>query len=769
MKKFLNISTFAVSLFMILLLVMCLISLLTGFVPYLSESANAGGLQHMSESQKTVDRQIEAQFNHLEKLADELNGMESNQAVVAHLKEYIGSEQFGDLQYVCGDKTYSESGVPLHKGPAFGIPTGSQKAISRVEYYPLGETRCVALYLPVLGSESIDGIISIIPADQLLDLDALRRPPTEVLAVVNSNGESVAASVATDFQLNVGPDFLEFFKTFAQSKTSADQVKAMLKSPMELARQVNVGALQYTVATAPLSSADGGVYLVEISPSRQLTTHQRSYLQQTILIAVLAMFTLICSAVYLVISRKKTKIVEVPVEAPVVLRAPAGGLSVDPNVRPVAGSGEKALAHSCRNPEQFIRECTQLIARSGKQKRFLFCAEIKEFDQVEKRLGVDHANNALFHVEKVLSSMGKDGEYFCYGGGGCFYICGRCNDDEDLRVRCQLLLDLARQFKGRFKMGMRIGVYPIGTQNAASVKEMMQNAALAKNMVRENTTAPYVLYSRELVEEHQNNAKIEQQMEDALRTGEFKLFLQPKYSVKNDCIDSAEALVRWFDPRKNDYIFPAKFLPLFESNGFVVKLDHFMYMEVLQYYEAAAEKGEKAYPICVNVSRVTALQPDFFNFYVSKKKMHNIPDDMLTLEFAESFMSENMDLMKKLIPQFNDSGIRISVDNFTSGGASVGILKKLPVNEINIDRSFLFNGLDPERDLSLQRCLVNTAKEFGIRVVQSGVENKDLFDRCCGLGCDLIQGYYFARAISLEEYRIFIRTNTSIRYKAFVK
>ena len=771
MKKFLNISVLSVSLLMVLMLVVCLVSLLSGFVPYLNESANAGGLQHMTESQSTVNADVERQFDNLAKLTDDLSGAESSQKVVDYLRGYIGSEQFGDLQYVCQGKTYSESGSEISKGPALGVETGTRKALSKVQYYPLGQTKCVALYLPVKGSMVVDGLISIIPADQLLELDHFRRPPTQILAVVTGNGDTVALSVDEDFPIPVGPDFIEFFKTFSQSKDTANELQKMIRSPIRMAQQLTVGATKYTVATAPLDAAEGGIYLVEISPSDQLVTHQRSYLQQTIMIAVLAMITLLGSALMLILTRKKTKVVQVPVEAEGYAPLPAvTGAHVDTSVKPVVDAGgSSSVPHSCQTPEIFINQCSKVAAGNGRQKRILLCAELQDFSKIQKGLGVDMANNALFHVEKVLSSMCKENEFFCYGGGGCFYATLRCPTQEDIQTRCQLLMDLVRQARMKAKLIMRIGVYQMTVQQNAAPKDMMQCAALAKNMVRANSGSPYVLYTQELVEEHKNNGQIEKQMADALKTGEFKLFLQPKYNVENDCIDSAEALVRWFDPRKNDYIFPVKFIPLFESNGFITELDHFMYLEVLQYLETAQEKGEKICPICVNVSRVTALQPDFFNFYVSKKKMHNIPDGLLTLEFNESFMAENIELMKNLIPQLGDNGIRISVDNFTSGSDSLGILKKLPVNEINIDRSFLFSGGDSYRDKALQKALVLTAKDFGIRVVQSGVENKDQFDQCCGIGCDLIQGYYFARAISLEEYRIFIRTNTSIRYKAVVK
>ena len=772
MRKFLNFSAIAVSLFMILLLVVCLISLMTGFVPFLSQTASTCGMVRMGEITEQVEGQIGEQFNNLANLCNDLEAAESHEKVVSYLKSYIGSEEFGDLQFVCKGVTYSESGTELPGGPALGVPTGSQMGVSKVKYYPLGQSRCISLYLPVRSSLYVDGLISIIPAQQLLDLKAYQEPPTSILAVVSRSGDTVSAVTGKDFPLNVGPDFLETFKTFSQSKDTTLELSKMLKTTAMQSRQLTVGATKYTVTVAPLATASSELFLVDVSPSMQLVSEQRSYIQQAIVIAVLAMLALLISALYLIFAKHKTKIVKVAAPAPAAPTVDLGpdfAAHVQTNVKSAVdvGTGASAAPHSCATADAFITQVTQVLNKVSFQKRYMICAEIEDFSQIEKRMGADLANNTLFHVEKVLSSICKENEFFCYGGSGCFYSLLRCGSDDEVRTRTQLLKDLAKQNRSRARINLKIGVYQL-VKNGG-VKEMMQNAALAKNMVRNNTVGPYVLYSQELVSEYQNNQKIEREMEEALKTGEFKLFLQPKYNVEKDKIDSAEALVRWFDPRKNDYIFPGGFIPLFESNGFIIKLDHFMYMEVLQYFETAAQRGDTVYPICVNVSRVTALQPDFLNFYVSQKKHHNIEDGQLTLEFAESFVAQNVDLMKTLIPALNENGIRVSVDNFTSGGGTIGILKKLPVNEVNIDRSFLFPGVSPEQDVALQKALVATAKSFGIRVVQSGVENKELFDRCCDAGSDLIQGYYFARAISLEEYRIFINTNTSIRYKAVVK
>ena len=665
MRKLMNVGAVAVSLFMILLLVVCLISLMTGFVPFLSQAASTCGMVRMGQITEQVEGQINEQFGNLSNLCLDLEEAESHEAVIEYLRGYIGSDKFGDLQFVSNGQTYSESGSEIRGGPALGVDTGSMAGVSRVQYYPLGGTRCISIYLPVRGNEFVDGLISIIPAEQMMDLKPYREPPTSVLAVVSRKGDTIAAVTGEDFPLNVGPDFMETFKTFSQSKDTAIELGKMLKTTAMQSRQLTVGATKYTVTVAPLAGSSSDLFLVDVSPSMQLVSEQRSYIQQAMIIAVLAMLALLISALYLIFAKHKTKIVKVA--APAAAAAPAVDLGPDfanhvqTNVKAAVdvASNTAAPPHSCPTAEAFASQCSQVLNKVSFQKRYMICAEITDFAQIEKRMGVDLANNTLFHVEKVLSSICKENEFFCYGGSGCFYCMLRCGSTEDVRTRTQLLKDLAKQSRSKAKVNLRIGVFQL-VKNGG-VQEMMKNAALAKNMVRNNTVGPYVLYSQELVAEQQNNEKIEREMEEALKTGEFKLFLQPKYNVEKDQIDSAEALVRWFDPRKNDYIFPGGFIPLFESNGFIIKLDHFMYLEVLQYFETAAQKGDKVYPICVNVSRVTALQPDFLNFYVSKKKHHNIEDGFLTLEFSESFVAQNVDLMKTLIPSLNENGIRVFI------------------------------------------------------------------------------------------------------------
>ena len=199
------------------------------------------------------------------------------------------------------------------------------------------------------------------------------------------------------------------------------------------------------------------------------------------------------------------------------------------------------------------------------------------------------------------------------------------------------------------KIRFAAGIYNVFSGYRRSVQEMIDCATTACGISENNSKTAYTLFTEEVRAEIARNEKIETMMESALENREFRLFLQPKYDVKHDCIHSAEALVRWFDTEKGEYKFPGEFIPLFETNGFIVKLDHFVYIEVLEYLSHATERGDKVVPISVNVSRVTATSPDFINFYVGNKKKYGIPDGFVTLELTESFAMESYDKISSII------------------------------------------------------------------------------------------------------------------------
>jgi EAL domain-containing protein (putative c-di-GMP-specific phosphodiesterase class I) len=425
----------------------------------------------------------------------------------------------------------------------------------------------------------------------------------------------------------------------------------------------------------------------------------------------------------------------------------------------------------CPNVEQFRRNAIEVVY-SQKQTYAVLFYQLRRLHHIVETLGEQKAVEIFRFVAKVFESFCTLGETYGYAGDGNFLLLNRYQSEKQLSEKVRLLeavinkSDLVKDCGISIKF--TVGAY-LTSQGKRTLPQMIECATLAAQSAKSGISQPYVMYTDAVNEEIARNERIEAQMENALSSGEFRLFLQPKYSVKNDQIDSAEALVRWFDPTKGEYRFPAAFIGLFESNGFIIKLDHFIYLEVLKYMSHAAERGERIVPVSINVSRVTAMSDDFLDFYIGNKNKYQIGDRFITLELTESFAMGNYEQLLEIVNKLHENGIRCSIDDFGLGYSSFNIIKEVPIDELKLDRLFLSKGLSDARDNKILQSMIKLAKDIGVDIVQEGVETEEMFKRVVEMGCDVIQGYYYAKAISLEEYRIFLNTNTSIKYKAKVK
>ena len=189
----------------------------------------------------------------------------------------------------------------------------------------------------------------------------------------------------------------------------------------------------------------------------------------------------------------------------------------------------------------------------------------------------------------------------------------------------------------------------------------------------------------------------------------------------------------------------------------------------MKYFKRAVERGEKIVPISVNVSRVTASADGFLDFYVDNKKKYGVGDGFITLEFTETFATDDNESIMAIVQDLHKNGIQCSLDDFGSGFSSFNVLKNVPFDELKLDRCLISQGYDANRDETMLKAIIDLVKTLGVRVVQEGVETEEMLEKVKEFGCDVMQGFYYAKAISLEEFRVFIDTNTSIKYKSRVK
>lgn len=260
-----------------------------------------------------------------------------------------------------------------------------------------------------------------------------------------------------------------------------------------------------------------------------------------------------------------------------------------------------------------------------------------------------------------------------------------------------------------------------------------------------------VWFSDEMKEEQIWEHIVEDDMERALAAQEFKVYLQPKYATKKEELAAAEALVRWIHPEKG-FISPGKFIPIFEENGFILQLDDYMLHEISKLQSQWLSEGKKLFPISVNISRAHFSIDDLAEHIRTIVDEYNVPHEYIELELTESAFFDDKSTLLSTVKKLKDYGFKISMDDFGAGYSSLNSLKELPLDIIKLDAEF-FRGIDDvNRANTIVGDTIALAKKLGMEIVAEGIETREQVDFLAKQDCDLIQGFYFAKPLPVDEF-----------------
>ena len=737
----------------LLFLAVYLITIISASSEFYADSAEKNAKIYFDKDMKNVSELVETHYDRLYEIVDKVQYAASKNEVDEIISSYIGSEEFGDLRYYSLGVAYSPTGEVIEKELSahemiLELSQGKKKGCTDVYNDERVQLDCIAFFVPVRGSTYIDGLLSVVPADDIISVGNVIQEDTSMVAVVGDRGKMFAHIFAEGFTTDVGANIYDFLDDFTVgNKEMVDAVRVLLNGDDIGTTEIQASGARYTVVAEPIEVFDDYLYLITISKSDNLIVTEVNFIRHIVIILFIAIVAFLVGLIFALLFQKKAK------EA-------------------VNTANLKDATLECANIEGFRRNAMNLMYGSGKHYAVcVFC--IRRFHFVEDRFGSEVSTELLKFIAHVLSSFCNKNETYGYAGDGKFLLVAEFPGESAFREKLLIFENIVNKFEvlveNQVKVKIATGICLGFGGKRRTVNEMIDCATLVCEDVKNDATATYMIYTESVRDQITRNEQIEAQMDNALANSEFRLFLQPKYNSEKDAIDSAEALVRWFDNRKGDYIYPAEFISIFETNGFIVKMDHYIYLEVLKYLSEAIERGDKVVPISVNVSRVTASNADFINFYVGNKKKYMIDDGLITLEFTETFAVEDYEKFADIVDRLHEGGILCSIDDFGVGYSSFRILKELNMDELKLDRLFLEKGMDTERDDKIISTIVALAQSMGMSVVQEGVETKAMLDRVMRMGIGIIQGYYYAKAIPLEEFKIFINSNTSIRYKSVVK
>jgi EAL domain-containing protein (putative c-di-GMP-specific phosphodiesterase class I) len=243
-------------------------------------------------------------------------------------------------------------------------------------------------------------------------------------------------------------------------------------------------------------------------------------------------------------------------------------------------------------------------------------------------------------------------------------------------------------------------------------------------------------------------------VDTAIENDEFVVYLQPKFDINTEKVKGAEALIRW-NYKKREFLSPVKFVPFFEKDGTIGKIDDIVLNKVCRALSEWKKEGKALYPISVNLSRSRLYDASLIDDLTKIVDSYGVDHSFIDFELTESASYDNREQMIHVLNSLRNRGFKISMDDFGTGYSSFSLLTEMPLDTLKIDKSFvdkIGTDNDSDKDIAVIRHIISLAKELNFTCLAEGAEEKTQVDKLRELCCEVIQGYYYSKPIPIEEY-----------------
>lgn len=401
-----------------------------------------------------------------------------------------------------------------------------------------------------------------------------------------------------------------------------------------------------------------------------------------------------------------------------------------------------------KNPSIFMKRIEKFQAEHPERVYAYIQFDINRFKYINEKYGSAVGDEILQYISDTLDVMCDDEHPHCRLTADLFQIVTYYNSREEIIKFIDMLSDKLHRYRDiRFTMAYGVNVVP---GNAMQYRKNGDKASLARMKCKESSLNKVFFYEDAMMDSMKTSAAIEERQEEALNNGEFHVFLQPKYLYDRNHakIVGAEALVRWIG-KDGKIIPPMSFIPLFEKNGFIYKLDCYMWESVCKLQRKWLDEGKNPVPVSVNVSRAYLDNTDVVGYIKDLIDKYEIPMNLLQIEITETTESkETIEYAKR----FKEAGFVLMMDDFGSGYSSLSMLKDTPFDVLKMDRFFLDECLENNNGRTIVSYVISMASELGLNTIAEGVETRDMADFLCDKGCRVLQGFYFSRPVPVDEF-----------------
>lgn len=400
--------------------------------------------------------------------------------------------------------------------------------------------------------------------------------------------------------------------------------------------------------------------------------------------------------------------------------------------------------------EFFFSEARRLLEEPDK-KYTMVCSDVEKFKLYNDAFGVPAGDRMLRQLaEQIRECVGAGGICGRYGSDRFMVLLDHAQGQEECEKMKQALAEGRSPIPGDENVVIKWGVYEI-SDRSVTVEQMCDRALLAADGIKDQYHKWVAIYDDKLRNKLLREQAITESMEKALAEGQFVAYLQPKYSLHEDGLAGAEALVRWNHPEWG-FVLPGEFVPLFEKNGFITQLDEYIWEMVCKLLRQWQDKGYPELPVSVNVSRADIYQVDLPQTLLQLVRKYGLHPRQLHLEVTESAYTENPAQIIAVVDKLRKLGFIIEMDDFGSGYSSLNMLNQMKLDVLKLDMKFIQSETAKTSEQGILHFIVSLARWMNLTVTAEGVETKAQLERLREIGCGCVQGYYFAKPMPPEDY-----------------
>ena len=409
--------------------------------------------------------------------------------------------------------------------------------------------------------------------------------------------------------------------------------------------------------------------------------------------------------------------------------------------------------------EFFCQQAGELLHQNPDKEYDIICSDIVNFKLVNDIFGIPAGDRLLRMVAQEYTAL-TEGRGICSHFHADQFACIIEHNWDYTETMFQDSCSRINLLSQSQNIVMKWGIYRVEDRNV-SVERMCDRALLAVRSIKGIYKKFFAYYDDELRSKLLQEQEIVDSMESALAQGQFEIYLQPKYRLKDNRMSGAEALVRWNHPEWG-LQSPAVFIPLFERNGFITRLDQYVWDKVCAVMQSWKNRGLPPLPVSVNVSRADIYNADLTAVLMGLLQKYELPPASLHLEITESAYTENPRQIIETVSHLRELGFVVEMDDFGNGYSSLHMLHEMPVDVLKLDMKFIQSEPVTPVNQEIMRFIINLAHLMSLSVVAEGVETEEQLERLRRIGCECVQGYYFSKPVQVKEFEKLMEENDAV-------